>query len=52
MPLLKIKNTSKVRATIDLNSDTAAKLDHYAAFTGAHADLVIEGALDYLFAHD
>lgn len=52
MALLKLKTSTKVQATISIDSETAAKLDHYAAMTGAPADLVVEEALEYLYGKD
>ena len=52
MPLLNIRTSQKVHAAITLESETAAKLDHYAALTTASADAVVESALEYLFAKD
>ncbi|RRA50457.1 ribbon-helix-helix domain-containing protein [Acidipila sp. EB88] len=52
MALLKLKTSTKVQATISIDSETAAKLDHYAAMTHAPADQVIEEALEYLYGKD
>ena len=52
MPLLNLKPSKKVNATVTLESETVAQLNHYAAFTNVSADAVIDSALQYLFAKD
>ena len=52
MPLLEIARTKKVVANITLEESTAANVDRYAAFINAHADDVVNQALEYVFNKD
>ena len=53
MPLLEIpKANSKLKATVELEQSTVESLDHYAAFSEATGEQVIEQALQYVFRKD
>lgn len=52
MPLLNIKPTKKLIATIALEESTAISLERYAAFVQVSADEVINNALEYVFQKD
>jgi len=52
MPLLDIRPTKTLTASIKLEESTAQTLEQYAAFIGVSADEVVSKALDYVFEKD
>jgi hypothetical protein len=52
MPLLEVTQTRHVSASIRLTDSTALLVDQYAAFIGATADDVAEGAFKHVFSKD
>ncbi|WP_051979161.1 hypothetical protein [Edaphobacter aggregans] len=52
MPLIEIRQSRLVSATIRLESATATLIDQYARFLHAPADDVVDKALNYVFSKD
>ena len=52
MPLLEVIQSRLVNASVRLDENTAALVDHYATFIHASADDVVSKALHYVFAKD
>jgi hypothetical protein len=52
MPLLEIKPTKKINVLCSLEESTALQVNQYAAFAKAHADDVVNKALEYAFSKD
>lgn len=52
MPLIEVTQSRYVSATIRLDSATASLIDQYAAFVHGSADVVVDKALNYVFAKD
>ena len=52
MPLLEIKQTRYISASVRLDESTAEQVDQYAAFVHASADDVVDKALNYVFSKD
>ena len=52
MPLLEIKESRKVTATVSLEQSIATLVDRYAAFTNSIADDVVNQSLEYVFSRD
>ena len=52
MPLLEIKESRRVTATVSLEQSIAILVDRYAAFTNSIADDVVNQSLEYMFSRD
>ena len=52
MPLLNVRTSKKVDATIRLEESTAKMIDRYAAFMHASADDVLNEGMEYIFSKD
>ena len=52
MPLLNVRSSKKVDATIRVEESTAKMIDRYAAFMHASADDVINEGMEYIFTKD
>ena len=52
MPLLEIKESRRVTATVSLEQSIAILVDRYAAFTNSIADDVVNQSLEYVFSRD
>ena len=52
MPLIEVTQSRYVSATIRLDLETATLIDQYAAFVRGSADVVVDKALNYVFAKD
>ncbi len=52
MPLLEIKRSKKVTATVGLEESTARLTDSYASYAQVSADDVVNKALEYVFEKD